>query len=358
MHVLPTSTSVTTFVRDTACVLMTATCGGGRFLKCARHNTLVPLIPMESYDVEASILALICAEVGCDLFTSKNDGSGGRLFKFGSSSSASTYIRYANVPPPPPTPGSSLWQAHFSGAVYTKPAVDKTSIARCAGEGETCVCTGTVYYGPGDFYSLLTGPHGSAAVRNNILCTDQKFGDPVPGQYKQCFCVSSGGSTTIYIGSTNGAIYALNADGTLRWEVSTLGSVERAAAVDALGNVYVGSHDQSLHAFRNDGTPIWQLQTAGALNSVPAVDSKGTLYFTSSDDRCQNSSLYALYPDGTLAWKYQMCVHLYGASPRLGSDGTVYVGSSDGFLHAVRSNASHAHCASTTLIPCVYARIG
>jgi len=52
---------------------------------------------------------------------------------------------------------------------------------------------------------------------------------------------------TIYFGSNDDYIYALNPDGTLRWRYLTGGDVVSSPAVTAY-RVYVGSDDGSLYA--------------------------------------------------------------------------------------------------------------
>ena len=48
--------------------------------------------------------------------------------------------------------------------------------------------------------------------------------------------------------------------------------------------------------------------------------------------------MYALNPDGALKWRYMTGDAVY-SSPAIGSDGTVYVGSDDGYLYAIQGSA-------------------
>ena len=57
---------------------------------------------------------------------------------------------------------------------------------------------------------------------------------------------------TVYVGSNDGRLYALNPDGTLKWRFRT-GEVGRSSpAVGADGTVYCGSYDGGLYAIRGD----------------------------------------------------------------------------------------------------------
>ncbi|MCE5272522.1 PQQ-binding-like beta-propeller repeat protein, partial [bacterium] len=73
----------------------------------------------------------------------------------------------------------------------------------------------------------------------------------------------------------------------------------------------------------------WSYETGGAVVSSPAVDVDGSVYVGSKD-----GYLYALTRSGALKWRFQTDAAIY-ASPALAQDGTVYVGSLDGKLYAL-----------------------
>lgn len=68
------------------------------------------------------------------------------------------------------------------------------------------------------------------------------------------------------------------------------------------------------------GRVRWSFQTEATVGSSPAVAADGTIYVGSYD-----TYLYALKPDGSLLWKYKTGDHVI-SSPAIGADGTVYVG--------------------------------
>jgi hypothetical protein len=72
-----------------------------------------------------------------------------------------------------------------------------------------------------------------------------------------------------------------------------------------------------------------QLITKGPVSSSPAIGSDGTVYVGSSD-----KYLYAINPNGSQKWRFLTgdAVH---SSPAIGTDGTIYVGSDDGYLYAI-----------------------
>jgi len=54
--------------------------------------------------------------------------------------------------------------------------------------------------------------------------------------------------------------------------------------VDKEGSVYFGSVDGKMYAVNKDGKLLWEYQTGGKITEAsPAFSSNGTLYFTSMD---------------------------------------------------------------------------
>ncbi len=74
--------------------------------------------------------------------------------------------------------------------------------------------------------------------------------------------------------------------------------------------------------------------TGGDVNSSPAVAKDGTVYVGSDDYK-----LYAIKPDGGVKWSYQSGNWIW-SSPAIGPDGTVYAGSYDNYLYAINSNGT------------------
>jgi len=158
---------------------------------------------------------------------------------------------------------------------------------------------------------------------------------------------------TIYIGSSDHNLYALDADsGTLKWRFATKGRVTSSPAI-ASGLVYFGSFDGTFYAVdATDGKLKWKFQTAGerrftakhlhgsqpAAESMPdpfdfflssPVVSNGIVYFGSGD-----GNIYALdAASGELKWKFQTddVVH---ASPAI-SGGVLFVGSWDSYFYTL-----------------------
>jgi outer membrane protein assembly factor BamB len=138
---------------------------------------------------------------------------------------------------------------------------------------------------------------------------------------------------TIYVGSSDSALYAVNPDGTLKWRFLTGRNVESSPAIAPDGIVYFGSDDHYVYSVNPDGILKWRYSTDGDVTS-PAIAADGTVYVDSRD-----GYLYALNPDSTLKWRYPVGGRMYG-SPAIAADGTVYVGSNGDTLCALKPDGT------------------
>ena len=182
--------------------------------------------------------------------------------------------------------------------------------------------------------------------------------------------IGSGGS--VYVGASNGSLYAFDTDGNLLWQTKSAGSEIQAAPAAASGQrvyvpftdgtissidhtggfewsfmanagvysapnvgddgvIYVGADDDSLYAIAPEGSKKWAFGTGGAVRSSPALDEEGTIYVGSDDGK-----LYAISSEGTEKWSFSTGDAIR-SSPAVGPNGTIYVGSDDGALYAVSS---------------------
>jgi outer membrane protein assembly factor BamB len=136
---------------------------------------------------------------------------------------------------------------------------------------------------------------------------------------------------TVYVGSWDGKLYALDAaTGDKLWEFQTGSSIESSPAVQN-GVVYFGSNDGSLYALdAATGEKLWAFNTKYAIKSTPTL-ADGIVYF-GSDDYC----VYALDAGkGTEVWHFQTGNYVK-SSPAV-TRGIVHVGSMDGFYYALNA---------------------
>jgi outer membrane protein assembly factor BamB len=130
---------------------------------------------------------------------------------------------------------------------------------------------------------------------------------------------------------------ASGGQGTLKWSFPTGDDVYSSPAIGSDGTIYVGSKDNKLYAINPDGTLKWSFNTGGWVWSSPAIGSDGTIYVGSYDNK-----LYAINPDGTLKWSFTTGSSV-SSSPAIGSDGTIYVGSCDYKLYAIYGSGTLAN---------------
>ncbi|MBT6450194.1 MAG: PQQ-like beta-propeller repeat protein, partial [Verrucomicrobiales bacterium] len=82
------------------------------------------------------------------------------------------------------------------------------------------------------------------------------------------------------------------------------------------------------------GTVLWEFETGRGVSSSPAIGSDGTVYVGSSDKK-----LYAINgKSGAKLWEFKTGDYVT-SSPAIGSDGTLYVGSVDYKLYAIKTDS-------------------
>lgn len=139
-------------------------------------------------------------------------------------------------------------------------------------------------------------------------------------------------SNTVYVGSENGRLYAVNTDtGDERWRFVAGGPITSSPCVDLSGNIFFGSVDGNIYSLAPDGHVKWWYSTGGPIFSSPALDSDlGRIYIGSNDGR-----LHALDADtGEMAWQFQTNGKIV-SSPAVSHDQTVYIGTLGKTLYAV-----------------------
>jgi len=148
---------------------------------------------------------------------------------------------------------------------------------------------------------------------------------------------------TVYAASDDGYLYAYStSNGSQLWKFqinSTTGISETSSpAVSINGTIYVGTQNDNLYAINSGGSEKWVYTTGGEISSSPIIGSDGTIYFGSGD-----GNLYALTDggQGTVSekWAYNIG-NVVDSSPTISNDGgTIYVGTDTGSLFAINTSS-------------------
>lgn len=223
------------------------------------------------------------------------------------------------------TDGSLKWKFNTEGGIFSSPAVDDK---------------GTIYFGSLDSY--LYAVEDSVTYGKLKWRTDlgyRCFGSPVVGD-----------DGTSYIGALNFRIYGIDSAGVIKWLDMVNYCVFSSAAIDPDGLIYCGAKDQRLYAHRDLDTNferVWQHEfgtfySSRLVDTSPAIADDGTIYVGTDQYGAAgvipspaDTSFWAINPDGSRKWGFYIGDGVE-SSPAIGFDGTLYFGSYDSCLYAVR----------------------
>ena len=165
---------------------------------------------------------------------------------------------------------------------------------------------GTIYIGSTDFNLYAVNPDGYEKWRYEL--DGGIWASPVIGE-----------DGTIYIGSVGGNFYAINPDGNLKWRKKSEDSIISSAAIGSDGTVYYGTGNGWFNAFNPDGTQRWGENIGSTIFSSPAIGIDGTIYFGDG-----NGVLHAYNPNGTKKWERNTNQGFIFSSPAISKFGTIY----------------------------------
>ncbi|MEO0117330.1 MAG: PQQ-binding-like beta-propeller repeat protein [candidate division WOR-3 bacterium] len=144
-----------------------------------------------------------------------------------------------------------------------------------------------------------------------------------------------GPDSTIYVGAGR-YLYAVRADGTLRWRDSLGATIQTSPAVANESTIYVNTG--SLYCLDSrSGAHRWVLQNLVSYFSAPAVDAEGNIYVGS--DR----TFYIISPEGRILCSRTIATsQSLFASPAIGPNQRVYFGHMNGLFFACQGYGSTA----------------
>lgn len=203
------------------------------------------------------------------------------------------------------------------------------------------------------YIGTSTGILGAAAVNNALSAISATTGAKLwvyslgAGEVRSSPAVSPDGSILFVASERKPAdpsrsrdlLYCLSADGQIRWTFDinpTPGAAvdvgQSAPSIAADGTIYVAAG--GLYAINADGSLKWRrfYPPAEDIRNAPAIGPDGTVYFV-----YHNIPLTALDPDdGHTLWSCSLGVndHVF-ASPAISSDGKIIVATNPGIVYAV-----------------------
>ncbi len=207
--------------------------------------------------------------------------------------------------------GGERWNFVTGGGIDSSPAIG---------------ADGTIFFGSDDKFIYAVSPAGGLKWR--FATGGRVFASPAIGP-----------DGTLYVGSGDQKMYAISPEGALRWEFLTNGDIQSSAALGADGTVYFASADGNFYALNpalDEGQRVkWVTGIRASAASTAAVRGDGVIIFGADDDKVR-----ALNPsDGSLRWIFSAADDVE-SSPIVAPDGSIYVGSFDGFLYKINGNGS------------------
>lgn len=178
----------------------------------------------------------------------------------------------------------------------------------------------------GDFANALHSLNSTTGQENWTFtqATDRYIGSPL---------VKAG---DIFAPNAGNDLFALNANGSLRWEYETGGPLWAAPISETECDcVYVPSMDHSLYALNTQsGSLEWQSdELGGSIVSTPAISPDGATLYVSTFG---NQVLAIRSQDGTIIWKTPTNDYAWG-SPVLAGD-QIYLTDQSGMVYSVNKD--------------------
>jgi hypothetical protein len=122
---------------------------------------------------------------------------------------------------------------------------------------------------------------------------------------------------TVYLAANSGVLYALGADGSVRWQTELPARPMSTPALNGEGHIYVLDQDGRLSAYGPEGNRLWSTEAEPGVMplSGPVVDSRGTAYYSTE------SSLIAVGSSGEVQWQAGLPTYSYvSPQPHLSAD--------------------------------------
>jgi outer membrane protein assembly factor BamB len=122
----------------------------------------------------------------------------------------------------------------------------------------------------------------------------------------------------------------------IKWIFDIYGPVWGGPVIDEDGIIYIGT--DSVYALYPNGKLKWRYEDSFRISSTPAIDENGVLYIGAFWTGPQY--MYAINKDnGNLKWRFHVGEWI-ASSPVIGEDGSIYFGSENDYIYALYPNGT------------------
>jgi len=134
---------------------------------------------------------------------------------------------------------------------------------------------------------------------------------------------------TVYAPSNDGHLYAINADGSLKWSFETGHNLWAQPQIGE-NAIFAGSLDHFVYAISEDGDELWSTKMNGAVVGSPILSEDGSRLYVGSVGR-EMAALNTA--NGSVVWAFSASSSVWGRA--LLANGTLFFGDSGGNLYAL-----------------------
>lgn len=134
---------------------------------------------------------------------------------------------------------------------------------------------------------------------------------------------------TVYIGTEN-SLLAVDKIGDKLWEYNLPDAAINRPSLANDGTIIITCADNNIYAINSDGSLKWNYNTNGNVTSPTTIDAAGSIYFGTKPD---SAKIISISNQGQLLWEYPLWLGY--VQPVIGADGTLYVGTAEGKIYAL-----------------------
>jgi outer membrane protein assembly factor BamB len=151
-------------------------------------------------------------------------------------------------------------------------------------------------------------------------------------------------SGRLYVTSTSGLLYAIDADGTPRWRYEASESLSAAPVVTPDLTIVVPCHDGYLYGIDREGFQVWETYIGDTFYASAAVAEDGSIVasgYAGSAETGIASRFVSLDAEGNILWEITITDYT-DASATIAPDGSIYYAAFDGQIYKIKGTSPMA----------------